>query len=89
MPIPEESFVRRLEKESEMDFDDDYYEDKDTILIIDDSEKNRSLLTGVLSDKYNVIEADEGEDGLHILKKNIFRRLVLLYVVQYVTDVRD
>ena len=69
-PIPEESFVRRLEKESEMDFDDDYYEDKDTILIIDDSEKNRSLLTGVLSDKYNVIEADEGEDGLHILKKN-------------------
>ena len=69
-PIPEESFVRRLEKESGMDFDDDYYEDKDTILIIDDSEKNRSLLTGVLSDKYNVIEADEGEDGLHILKKN-------------------
>lgn len=40
------------------------------ILIIDDMEFNRELLTDMLGDKYEIIEAADGEEGLEKIKKH-------------------
>ena len=43
--------------------------DKRTILIIDDSELNRDILKDLLSDDYNILEAENGKIGLDILQE--------------------
>ena len=42
--------------------------DKHTILIADDAEMNRTLLRAILEDKYNIVEAADGEEALAILR---------------------
>lgn len=52
------------------------------ILIVDDSEFNRVLLTGILGSEYDVVEADSGEAAIDILRKSANEiALVLLDVV--------
>lgn len=38
------------------------------ILIVDDSEMNRDMLSDMLSDDYDIVEASNGEEALSILK---------------------
>lgn len=44
--------------------------DKQKILIVDDSELNRTLLSEILSDQYDIIEAEDGEKAVKILGEN-------------------
>lgn len=45
--------------------------DKSTILIIEDEEINRNILKCMLQDKYNIIEAVNGEDGISKLRESL------------------
>lgn len=42
--------------------------DRKTILIVDDAEINRSLISDILRQKYNIIEASSGEEALSVVK---------------------
>ena len=42
---------------------------RQTILIADDSEMNRSILTDMLGDEYEIMEADNGVEAVSILQK--------------------
>lgn len=42
-----------------------------SVLIIDDSPTNRAMLAKILKDEVDVIEAENGEKGLHILRSQI------------------
>lgn len=67
------------------DSDDNKYRQK--ILIIDDSEFNRAILTEVLGEEFEILEAEDGEKGLEILaqyEKDI--SLVLLDIIMPVMD---
>ncbi len=55
---------------------------KESILIVDDSEMNRSILTDMLIDEFDVTEAEDGEAALTILKEKGRKfSLVLLDIV--------
>lgn len=57
------------------------------ILIIDDSKMNRDLLSAILGDKYNISEAENGEDGIaQIRQRGTGIALVLLDIVMPVAD---
>lgn len=45
--------------------------DKRTLLIIDDNDTNRQFLVEILQEKYYILTASNGRDGLDILKKNV------------------
>ena len=45
-------------------------ENRETILIVDDSAMNRMLLSDILSDTYNIIEAEDGEQAIAILQQH-------------------
>lgn len=45
-------------------------ENRETILIVDDSAINRMLLSDILSDTYNIIEAEDGEQAIAILQQH-------------------
>lgn len=45
-------------------------ENRETILIVDDSATNRMLLSDILSDTYNIIEAEDGEQAIAILQQH-------------------
>lgn len=45
-------------------------EQKKTILIVDDAELNRAVLSDILQEDYNIIEAADGTEAIEILKKN-------------------
>lgn len=52
------------------------------VLIVDDSETNRSVLAEILRDEYSIIEADSGEKAIEILQKESNEiSLVLLDVI--------
>lgn len=42
---------------------------KQTILVVEDEEKLRNLIISYLSDKYNIFEAQDGEEALQIFKE--------------------
>ena len=42
---------------------------KKQILVIEDNEINREILKEILSETYQVLEAENGQEGLEILKK--------------------
>ena len=44
---------------------------KRQILIVDDSERNRSLLSEVLQSDYRILEAPDGEKGLELLQEHL------------------
>ncbi|MDE6293744.1 MAG: response regulator, partial [Clostridiales bacterium] len=55
---------------------------KKSILIVDDSELNRSLLSDMLEDDFNIIEAENGMDAVAILQeRELDISLVLLDIV--------
>lgn len=43
---------------------------KKTILIVDDTELNRCVLSDILQDDYNIVEASNGKEAIEILKRN-------------------
>ena len=52
------------------------------ILIVDDSEMNRDMLSDMLSDDYDIVEAADGEEALSILKERVYDiDLVLLDII--------
>lgn len=44
--------------------------DKQKILIVDDSEMNRSLLSDILEDQYDIVEADNGAEAVTLLSQH-------------------
>lgn len=60
---------------------------KEKILIVDDSEMNRSILMDILETDYDILEAENGEQAIKMLEKyNIDISLVLLDIVMPVMD---
>ena len=56
--------------------------DRQKILIVDDSEMNRSILADMLGDEYEILEAENGREGLAVLQKHSTEiSLVLLDIV--------
>lgn len=51
---------------------------KQRILIVDDSEMNRAILTGILGDGYSYVEAENGSQAVTLLQKDQNFDLVLL-----------
>lgn len=57
------------------------------ILIVDDSEMNRDMLSDMLSDDYDIVEAANGEEALGILKEQVYDiDLVLLDIIMPAVD---
>ena len=56
--------------------------DRNLALIVDDSELNRSMLADILSDEYDIIEAENGLEAISQFEKHQFDiSLVLLDIV--------
>lgn len=57
------------------------------ILIVDDFEMNRDMLSDMLSDDYDIVEAADGEEALSILKERVYDiDLVLLDIIMPAVD---
>ena len=57
------------------------------ILIVDDSEMNRDMLSDMLNDDYDIVEAADGEEALSILKERVYDiDLVLLDIIMPAVD---
>lgn len=57
------------------------------ILIVDDSEMNRDMLSDMLSDDYDIVEAADGEEALSVLKERVYDiDLVLLDIIMPAVD---
>ena len=52
--------------------------ERQTILIVDDAEMNRMMLSDILGDQYDYVEAADGREALRILEKNVSIDLILL-----------
>lgn len=60
---------------------------KRKILVVEDNLLNREMLTEILKEQYNVLQAENGKEGLDILKKNKDSiALILLDVMMPVMD---
>lgn len=55
--------------------------DKEQILIVDDEEVNRVILSGVFADEYDILEAANGNEATSLLESNDSIVLILLDVV--------
>lgn len=53
-------------------------ENKPKIMIVDDAEMNRQLLMSILGEEYTYIEAEDGNQALHLLQKDLSIDLMLL-----------
>ena len=42
---------------------------KRRILIVDDSKMNREILTGILEDEYDIVEAEDGKKAIEIMEE--------------------
>ncbi|MDE6069134.1 MAG: response regulator, partial [Treponemataceae bacterium] len=51
---------------------------KDTVLIIEDDEINRGILSSFLEDKFNLLEAENGKIGMDVLAANYKKVSVIL-----------
>ena len=61
--------------------------DRQKILIVDDSEMNRAILADMLDGEFDIIEAENGEEGVAMLQKHGPEiSLVLLDIVMPVMD---
>ncbi len=47
-----------------------YKRERQKILVTDDSEINREILANMLEDKYDILEAKDGEDALNVIREN-------------------
>ena len=43
---------------------------KKQILVVEDNELNRAVLCGILSDSYQVLEAENGQEALDVLRQH-------------------
>ena len=43
--------------------------EKQKILIVDDSEMNRLILSDILEEEFEILEAEDGEEGIMILHR--------------------
>ncbi len=59
---------------------------KNTILVVEDMSINRASLVAILSDKYDIIEAVNGEDALRIMCENPGIDLILTDIMMPVMD---
>lgn len=60
---------------------------KDTVLIIEDDEINRGILSALLEEKFNLFEAENGKVGLDILSENFKKiSIILLDLMMPVMD---
>ena len=60
---------------------------KQKILIVDDSEMNRMLLSEMLGEEFDILEAENGKEGLEILQQyGTSISIVLLDIVMPVVD---
>ncbi len=60
---------------------------RDTILIVDDEELNRELLRQMFEDKYKILTAADGKEGLKLLSQHINEvAIILLDLVMPVVD---
>ncbi len=64
---------------------EDYDCNRPLILVIDDNESMRTYLKGILQAKYNVLEAQNGEEGLKMARKTV-PQLVVSDVMMPVMD---
>ena len=61
--------------------------DKRTILVVEDHFINREILIDILSDKYEVLEAENGEEALEILNQD--KGAVSLILLDLIMPVMD
>lgn len=64
---------------------EDYDSNRPLVLVIDDNESMRTYLKGILQKKYNVAEAQNGEEGLKMARK-VVPQLVVSDVMMPVMD---
>ena len=50
---------------------------KRRILIVDDSEMNREILTGILEDEYDIVEAEDGKKAIAIMEEGLYSFWIL------------
>ena len=55
--------------------------DKQRILIADDSEMNRAILTEMLGEEYEILEAENGQQAIEMIEKNSAIDLLLLDIL--------
>ena len=55
--------------------------DKQRILIADDSEMNRAILTEMLGEKYEILEAENGQQAIEMIEQNSDIDLLLLDIM--------
>ena len=60
--------------------------DKQRILIADDSEMNRAILTEMLGEKYEILEAENGQQAIEMIEQNSDIDLLLLDIMMPVKD---
>ena len=51
---------------------------KRRILIVDDSEMNREILTGILEDEYDIVEAEDGKKAIAIMEEGLYSFSIVL-----------
>lgn len=61
--------------------------DQKQILVVEDNKLERDMLREILKDKYEILEAENGEEGLAILQKN--RETVNLILLDIIMPVMD
>ncbi len=62
---------------------------KNKILVVDDSRLYRKSVVDILSEEYDVIEAENGAEGLKILEKDKVREVIVAVILDLVMPVMD
>lgn len=52
---------------------------KRRILIVDDSKMNREILTGILEDEYDIVEAEDGKKAIAIMEEGLYSFSIVLF----------
>ena len=60
---------------------------RDTILIVEDNSIERAMLVELFKDDYNILEAENGKDGIELLNKHFSSIAVVL--LDYLMPVMD
>lgn len=51
---------------------------KRRILIVDDSEMNREILTGILENEYDIVEAEDGKKAIAVMEEDLYSFSIVL-----------
>ena len=51
---------------------------KRRILIVDDSEMNREILTGILENEYDIVEAEDGKKAIAVMEEGLYSFSIVL-----------